>query len=85
MQLIFYLFEDVDQMNPNAILIGLAPSMFHYEKLTEAFNLLSQGAELIAVNKSRYFKRQDGLTMGAGELTIRWHRYRFTRKIKINC
>ena len=66
-----HLHTDVDKANPNAVLIGLAPSMFHYEKLTEAFDLISsQNADLIAVNKSRYFQRQSGLTLGAGEFTV---------------
>lgn len=64
----------METTNPNAVVVGLAPTMFHYEKLTEAFNTLSQGAELIAVNKSRYFQRSKGLALGAGKLnnTEKW-------------
>ena len=34
--------------------------------MNEAFNLLKSGASLIAINKSRYFKREDGLALGTG-------------------
>lgn len=61
-----YKITGVDTSDLNAVVVGLAPSMFHYEKLTEAANLLIDGAELIAINKSRYFKRQQGLALGAG-------------------
>ena len=41
----------VDQYD--AVVVGLAPEHFHYQKLTEAFQLLKQGARLVAINKSR--------------------------------
>lgn len=41
----------VDQYN--SVVVGLAPEHFHYQKLTEAFQLLKQGARLVAINKSR--------------------------------
>ena len=41
----------VDQYD--AVVVGLAPEHFHYHKLTEAFQLLKQGARLVAINKSR--------------------------------
>ncbi|XP_067941650.1 haloacid dehalogenase-like hydrolase domain-containing protein 2 isoform X2 [Watersipora subatra] len=59
-------FKDIDTSNPNAVVIGLAPSMFHYDKLTEAFNCLQSGAQLIGLNKSRYFQRETGLSLGPG-------------------
>lgn len=62
----FISLTDVDTRDPNSVVIGLAPSMFHYDKLTEAFNLLKMGAELIAINKSRYFQSDDGLVLGSG-------------------
>jgi len=62
-------FLDVSVVDPNSVVIGLAPSMFNYEKLTEAFNCLknAENAELIAINKSRYLQRQHGLVLGGGE------------------
>jgi len=41
----------------DSVVVGLAPEHFHYQKLTEAFQLLKQGARLVAINKSRL--RQD--------------------------
>lgn len=41
----------VDQYD--SVVVGLAPEHFHYHKLTEAFQLLKQGARLLAINKSR--------------------------------
>ena len=32
-------FNDIDTTNPNCVLVGLAPSCFHYDKLDEAFKL----------------------------------------------
>ena len=32
-------FTEVDNNNPNCVLIGLSPSSFHYEKLDQAFKL----------------------------------------------
>jgi len=54
----------VDQYD--AVVVGLAPEHFHYQKLTEAFQLLKQGARLVAINKSRYFQTEGGLALGAG-------------------
>jgi len=62
-------FADLDTRDPNAVVIGLAPDAFHYERLNEAFRLLvaNPAAPLIAVNKSRYMKVADGfLSLGAG-------------------
>lgn len=53
--------------DPDAVVVGLAPSKFHYEMLTAAFNCLEQGAALIGINKSRYFQRQEGLALGGGK------------------
>ena len=43
----------MDTSSPDCVLVGLAPSLFNYSSLTEAFQLLKSGARLIAVNKSR--------------------------------
>ncbi|KAK9693582.1 Haloacid dehalogenase-like hydrolase [Popillia japonica] len=61
-------FEDLVYKDdkPNAVVIGLAPSEFHYEKLNEAFRCLLDGAHLIAIHAGRYYKREDGLALGPG-------------------
>ncbi|KAI4467543.1 4-nitrophenylphosphatase-related [Holotrichia oblita] len=61
-------FEDLvcKDDKPNAVVIGLAPSEFHYEKLNEAFRCLLDGAHLIAIHAGRYYRREDGLALGPG-------------------
>ncbi|KAK6010024.1 HAD hydrolase family [Ostertagia ostertagi] len=59
-------FEGVNVTNPNAVVIGLAPSEFHFERLNEAFKLVLNGAQLVAIHKGRYYKRADGLALGPG-------------------
>ncbi|KAJ1346335.1 Haloacid dehalogenase-like hydrolase domain-containing protein 2 [Parelaphostrongylus tenuis] len=59
-------FRDIDTSDPNAVVIGLAPSEFHFEKLNDAFRLVLNGAQLIAVHKGRYYRRADGLALGPG-------------------
>ncbi|XP_059086093.1 haloacid dehalogenase-like hydrolase domain-containing protein 2 isoform X2 [Tigriopus californicus] len=62
-------FQDVSTDNPNAVVIGLAPSKFNYNTLTEAFNLVLGGASLIAIHKARYFRTSAGLALGPGFVT----------------
>ncbi|XP_071447363.1 haloacid dehalogenase-like hydrolase domain-containing protein 2 [Hetaerina americana] len=59
-------FSGIDSTNPNAVVVGLAPSMFQYKHLNEAFRLLQDGAQLIAIHKSKYYRRADGLALGPG-------------------
>ena len=35
-------------------------------RLNEAFNLVKQGGTLVAINKSRYMKTEQGLSIGTG-------------------
>lgn len=61
-------FEDLikpDQKH-DAVVVGLAPSKFHYDELNKAFRVLLDGAPLIAIHKGRYYKRPDGLALGPG-------------------
>ncbi|CAH1113301.1 unnamed protein product [Psylliodes chrysocephalus] len=50
----------------NAVLVGLAPTEFHYDRLNEAFRLLQNGAQLIAIHAGKYYKQPDGLALGPG-------------------
>ncbi|CAD6197336.1 unnamed protein product [Caenorhabditis auriculariae] len=59
-------FRGIETQNPNAVVIGLAPSHFEYDQMNEAFRLVINGAELIAIHKARYFKTKDGLSLGPG-------------------
>ncbi|KIH49935.1 hypothetical protein ANCDUO_19989 [Ancylostoma duodenale] len=36
-------FDGIDTSNPNAVVVGLAPSEFHFEKLNDAFKLVLNG------------------------------------------
>lgn len=60
------MISEIDQNNPNAVVIGLAPQKFDYNTLNAAFRLLLNGAQLIAIHKGRYYKRKDGLALGPG-------------------
>ncbi|CDH52298.1 haloacid dehalogenase-like hydrolase domain-containing protein 2 [Lichtheimia corymbifera JMRC:FSU:9682] len=62
-------FEGMDTKNPNAVVIGLAPSKFRYDLMNEAFRLLisDPSVPLIAVHKAKYFADKDEkLSMGPG-------------------
>jgi len=60
-------FSDLPTDDPNCVLLGLAPSHFHYERLNEAFRLIQdEGATLVAIHKAKYLKRKDGLAIGPG-------------------
>lgn len=59
-------FAGVNTADPNCVVVGLAPSHFHYERINQAFRLVHEGGQLVAINKSRYFKREDGLALGTG-------------------
>ncbi|XP_044746423.1 haloacid dehalogenase-like hydrolase domain-containing protein 2 isoform X2 [Coccinella septempunctata] len=52
--------------NPNAVLVGLAPNEFHYERLNEAFRCLLNGSQLIAIHAGKYYKTESGLSLGPG-------------------
>jgi ribonucleotide monophosphatase NagD (HAD superfamily) len=59
---------DLDSSDPNAVVIGLAPTKFDYTNLNNAFKILLDGAQLIAIHKGRYYKRSDGLALGPGRV-----------------
>ncbi|VDM97888.1 unnamed protein product [Thelazia callipaeda] len=59
-------FADLEVDNPNAVVVGLAPSKFCYSYLNQAFRLLLSGAKLVAIHKGRYYRQKDGLSLGPG-------------------
>lgn len=59
-------FTGVSEENPNAVVVGLAPNVFKYDVLNDAFRLLLDGAPLIAIHKGRYYRKKDGLYLGPG-------------------
>ena len=48
--------------------------------MNAAFRLIKSGAPLIAINKSRYFKQEDGLALGTGAFVSALGK---TRKLEI--
>lgn len=56
----------VEDRDLDAVVVGLAPNKFDYENMNRAFQLLLNGAQLIAIHKARYFKKKDGLSLGPG-------------------
>ncbi|KAG9471939.1 hypothetical protein GDO78_022077 [Eleutherodactylus coqui] len=59
-------FEGIATDSPNAVLIGLAPEHFNYQRMNQAFRLVLDGAPIIAIHKARYYKKKDGLALGPG-------------------
>ncbi|KAI7850581.1 HAD-like domain-containing protein [Circinella umbellata] len=62
-------FKGINTQDPNAVVVGLAPSKFCYEYMNEAFRLLinNPSIPLIAVHKAKYFADKDEkLSMGPG-------------------
>jgi phospholysine phosphohistidine inorganic pyrophosphate phosphatase len=65
------LLEDLEGITltedrPDHVLVGDLGEGFTYERLTAAFRCLMDGAELIALQRNRYWRREDGLALDAG-------------------
>lgn len=45
-------FQGIDQTNPNAVVIGLAPSKFNYEKVCYYVTAVSHKTHLLLVKRS---------------------------------
>ena len=59
-------FSDLNQSQPNAVLLGDAADVFDYAHLNRAFALCLAGAPLVAMGCNRYFKLGDSLHLDAG-------------------
>ncbi len=59
-------FADLDQRNPNCVLLGDARDDLNYQNLNNAFRLCQRGAPLIGIGKNKYFKDDDGMKLDAG-------------------
>ena len=51
---------------PDAVIVGDLGEAFGYEVLNRAFRQLVAGAELVALQKNRYWLREDGLCLDVG-------------------
>jgi HAD superfamily hydrolase (TIGR01458 family) len=52
--------------HPDYVLVGDLGEGFTYSRLNAAFRRLMDGAELIALQRNRYWRREDGLALDAG-------------------
>jgi len=52
--------------SPNCVVVGLAPQKFNRLHMNEAFRVLIEGGDLIAIHEARYYKVKDGLDLGPG-------------------
>ena len=61
-------FADLDEVDEDcdAVIIGDLGSAFGYDVLNHAFREVMNGAELIALQKNRYWLRGDGLSLDVG-------------------
>jgi len=57
--------EEVDR-DADAVIVGDLGDGFEYRVLNHAFRLLIAGAELVALQKNRYWMRADGLSLDVG-------------------
>jgi HAD superfamily hydrolase (TIGR01458 family) len=58
-------FEITDS-NPEVVVVGDMGSAFNFEILNNAFRSVKAGAQLVALQKGRYWQTKDGLAIDAG-------------------
>eukprot|EP00639_Heterosigma_akashiwo_P002063 CAMPEP_0194571836 /NCGR_PEP_ID=MMETSP0292-20121207/8661_1 /TAXON_ID=39354 /ORGANISM="Heterosigma akashiwo, Strain CCMP2393" /LENGTH=265 /DNA_ID=CAMNT_0039422703 /DNA_START=253 /DNA_END=1050 /DNA_ORIENTATION=- len=54
-------FEGVNTADPNAVVVGLAPSRFDYPHMNQAFRLAMGGAKVVAIHKGKYWRDAAGV------------------------
>ncbi len=59
-------FADLDQSDPNAVIIGDAADGFTYAALNRAFELCLEGAPLVGIGRNRYFRLDGRFLLDAG-------------------
>jgi HAD superfamily hydrolase (TIGR01458 family) len=57
---------DEDEREPQAVIVGDLGERFDYSILNRAFRMVMDGAELVALQKNRYWLRDDGLSLDVG-------------------
>ncbi len=57
---------DLDTDKPEVVVIGDIGSQFNYEILNQAFRLINAGAKLVALQKNRFWKTTEGLSLDVG-------------------
>ena len=56
----------LDDHTPDAVVVGDLGPGWTFERLNRAFRQLQAGAQLMALQKNRYWQTEDGLTLDAG-------------------
>lgn len=57
---------DVDEINPQFVVVGDLGAGFSFPRLNTAFRALLNGAQLVALHKRRFWRTEEGLFMDAG-------------------
>jgi len=57
---------EIDGENPEFVVVGDLGEDWTFQVLDDAFRALMQGAELVAIQKNRYWRRGDHLSLDAG-------------------
>ena len=61
---------DVDERNPQFVVVGDLGASFTLSRLNTAFQALLNGAQLVALHKRRFWRTEDGLYMDAGPFVV---------------
>lgn len=56
----------VEEQAPDAVVIGDLGAAWTFDRLNRAFRQVQAGAHLVALQKNRYWRTEDGLTLDAG-------------------
>lgn len=59
-------FSDLEQSQPNAVIVTDAAYLFSYDNLNKAFSLIMNGAPLLGIGRNRFFKSEGQLQLDAG-------------------
>lgn len=59
-------FSDLNQENPNCVLLGDAREDLNYQTLNQAFQLCKQHMPLIGIGMNKYFRENNSLMLDAG-------------------
>ena len=62
--------EEVSDDRVDAVIIGDLGAAFGYDVLNRAFRHVMEGAELVALQKNRYWLRADGLSLDVGPFVV---------------
>lgn len=61
---------DVDEENPEYVVVGDMGASFTFARLNKAFHALRNGAKLIALHKKRNWRTEEGLFLDAGAFVV---------------